>query len=68
MMLHPVMLESQKDNLTSERHQLKNNLTRQRAQLQASYNQLPTEKDQLEEDFEAHTKERNDLQRKLQGN
>ena len=56
-----VRLQASYNNLTEERDQLQtsyNNLTEERDQLQTSYNQQVT----------ALTKERNDLQRKVEGN
>ncbi|XP_019215230.2 CD209 antigen-like protein C isoform X1 [Oreochromis niloticus] len=57
------------DNVTSERNQLQtsyNNLTTKQDQLQTSYNNLVKERDQLQKRLEDLTTNRDDLQRKLQ--
>lgn len=59
-----VQLQTSYNNLTKELDQLQtsyNNMTKELDQLQTRYNYLAEEQDQLK-------KERNDIQRKLQGN
>ncbi|XP_070782160.1 CD209 antigen-like [Enoplosus armatus] len=58
-------LQTSYNNIISERHQLENNLTRQKDQYQTCYNELATEKNQLRRRVKNLTKERSDLQRKL---